>query len=177
MLAQIVDKTANTDNLCKDNNIVNYNNAFLQTINNTNVFFWVMTYPESRICFLNETFERVFNRKREEFYASPYMWKEAILNDDIKIAENAIKEAAKNINSNCIFRILNSEGEIRWIENHIYFQKGEVGEPDFLHGIAFDVTKKVEDESFTENQTAFLASLLDYLPRFSFCQIIKRYIS
>jgi PAS domain S-box-containing protein len=61
-------------------------------------------------------------------------------------------------------RIVHKNGDIRWIKNHLAYWSGECGRPDYIHGIATDITSSVEDINISENQTSLLNSLLENLP-------------
>jgi PAS domain S-box-containing protein len=86
-----------------------------------------------------------------EFYTQKLKYEDIIYHEDkVKILDELsreIKAGSESIKQH--YRIITSEGEIRWVDSHLHVRLGENGMVTHLQGVVLDVTerKKAEDES------------------------------
>ncbi len=155
-------------------NSIKENELLFQITNTSDELIWAVSLPNFQTVYLNNAVENIFCRKREDFFNDKDLWFKCIHQDDIefvKVVLNSIKRSGGEVT--CKHRILRPDGDVRWIENHISFWKGNSERPDYIHGIASDITKKEEDGKLIENQAALLTSLLDSLPDIVFAKSLN----
>ena len=155
-------------------NSIKENELLFHITNSSDELIWAVSLPDFSTVYLNNAVEKIYMRKRDEFFNDTNLWYHSIHRDDrdlVKVILNSIRDGGGEIV--CKHRIVRPDGDIRWIENHLSFWKGNINRPDYIHGIATDITKKEEDGNLLENQTALLTSLLDSLPDIVFAKSLN----
>jgi len=87
----------------------------------------------------------------EDFYSQKLAFSDIIYEDDKNIVLNGISEQIKQGNERLKqhYRVKTKDGEIRWIDSHLYVRLGENDTVTHLQGVVLDVTdrKLAEEES------------------------------
>ncbi|MBN1598841.1 MAG: PAS domain-containing protein [Bacteroidales bacterium] len=119
---------------------------FRQVAENTNEIFWLRTDKE--ILYINDQFEKVWGRKREELIENPYKISEWIHPDDIKEVEPWVnlESLVKDTPFVEQYRIVRPDGEVRWLWSRIFPVFNDEGKPYRLVGIASDITEQKDFE-------------------------------
>ncbi|MFH0734882.1 MAG: PAS domain S-box protein [bacterium] len=156
-------------------NSIKENELLFHITNSSDELIWAVSLPDFQTVYLNNAVENIYMRKREEFFNDTNLWYKSIYKEDrdlVKEILNSIRDCDGG-DIVCKHRIVRPDGDIRWIENHLSFWKGNINRPDYIHGIATDITKKEEDGNLLENQTALLTSLIDSLPDIVFAKSLN----
>jgi PAS domain S-box-containing protein len=133
-------------------------------IDYTDQMVWTVALPKYNTVFLNSAVEKIYGYTIEDFFKFDNLWYKCVYVDDRDFVKEKMKEVIEKKFLVVKHRIVHKNGDIRWIKNHLAYWSGECGRPDYIHGIATDITSSVEDINISENQTSLLNSLLENLP-------------
>jgi len=97
--------------------------------------------------FIDRKVESLTGFRLNDFLSKKIKWNDLILDEDIKKASNAFKEALKGDKSFIReFRIRRNNGDIRWIRDRGTILCDETGKIKYVNGIFSDVTRQKEAE-------------------------------
>ncbi len=160
----------------KDNKIPSFENKLellTRIVNNTDHLVWTIALPDYKTIFLNSAVEKIYGYSVDDFFETPNLWYECIHTDDRKFVLEKMTEIEENKILVIKHRIIHKSGDIRWINNHFTYWAGDGNRPDYIHGIATDITQSVENINISENQTSLLNSLLENLPDIVFAKSLN----
>ena len=125
---------------------------FRQLAENLREVFWLSSLDGSQIYFINPAYEEIWGRSRESLIAQPKSWLDAVHPED---REEVITNFEKQSRGEFIeyeYRIVRPDGEIRWIEAHVFPVRNEEGEVYRCAGSAQEITKRKRVEGLAESQ-------------------------
>ena len=105
----------------------------------TNVF-WIVSTGDQTLEYLNPAFEMVFGTAQTAFRQDINRWIEVVQPDDRARVVEAFGRAALGVVSVEEFRIVRSDGALRWIRNTFFPIRDEQGQIRRTGGIAQDIT-------------------------------------
>ncbi len=119
--------------------------------NASEVFYRVALTPHpsgSRIEFVSQQCQNLIGRRPEEFLADPELWLESVHPDDRPVLAEATRTIlAQRGPGTRIYRLRHADsGRYRWIEDRIIPDIDSTGEVIGFHGVARDITERVEAE-------------------------------
>ncbi|MBN1949962.1 MAG: PAS domain-containing protein [Bacteroidales bacterium] len=119
---------------------------FRQVAENTNDVFWLR--DNQNIIYINNQFEKIWGRKKEELIENPYKITEWIHPEDLTDIEpwvnlNSLPDDSPYTEH---YRIVRPDGEVRWLWSRIFPVKDKTGRKYRLVGIASDITEQKEYE-------------------------------
>jgi len=121
---------------------------FRQLAENIREVFWMSDPEKNRIIYVSPGYEDIWGRTCESLYASPRSWLEAIHPDDRdRVLQAALtKQVTGTYDEE--YRIVRSDGPIRWIWDRAFPIRDASGCVSRITGIAEDITerKRVEQE-------------------------------
>jgi two-component system cell cycle sensor histidine kinase/response regulator CckA len=121
---------------------------FRQVVENIDEVFWMSDVEKNAIIYISPGYERIWGRACAELYASSRTWLESIHADDRdRVLRAAItKQAAGTYDET--YRILRSDGTVRWVRDRAFPIKGAAGKVERVVGVAADITgqKKLEEQ-------------------------------
>lgn len=90
----------------------------------------------------------------EDFYSQNLVFSDIIFQDDKSKVLNELREKieAGSERLKQHYRIVTKEGEVRWIDSHLYARLGENDSVTHLQGVVLDVTEKKKAEEDSKNQ-------------------------
>jgi PAS domain S-box-containing protein len=92
--------------------------------------------------YISPGYEEVWGRTRQSLYANPLSWVDNIYGEDReRVLTAALTKQAQGI-YNEQYRIVRSDGEIRWIQDRAFPVRDEAGEVYRIAGIADDITER-----------------------------------
>ncbi|MBI4290021.1 MAG: EAL domain-containing protein [Betaproteobacteria bacterium] len=114
---------------------------FRQIAENIRDVIFLIDPVNSRTLYVNPNFETVFGRNREEVYANPKNWVEAVHPDDRVRIEAQFREQRRTGRIDQSFRIVQPGGAVRWIRARGFPIEDAAGKPYRIAGIAEDITE------------------------------------
>lgn len=115
--------------------------------------FWMQEPATHQVLYMSPTYEKIWGRTCESLYASPKNWLDSIHPED---REPVIQDFAIHPSGdfNQVYRILHTDGGLRWIHARTYPVRNEQGEIYRVVGTAEDITvRKLAEEKLREHAT------------------------
>ena len=124
---------------------------FRQLAESSDQVFWFMTPEPERVHYVSPAFEAILGYSAEDLYRNPRLWAQAIHPEDRDNVEQAFHDwaAGKAAGFDMEYRIVRSDGGLRWIRDRGTRIPDAEGRIVRLSGIADDITdrKKIEHEA------------------------------
>ena len=110
--------------------------------------FWMSSPEKDRMIYISPAYETIWNRTRRSLYDNPLSWVESIYPEDRERVRIAALEKQVSGDYDEEYRIVRSDGAIRWIRDRAFPVRNERGEIYRIAGVATDITdrKGVEQE-------------------------------
>lgn len=135
---------------------------YRQTAENIRGVLWMADSELNEILYVNPAYEAIWGRTRDSLYADPKSWLYAVHIEDLdEVSRIAAEIGSKE--SDFEYRILLSDGSVRWIWSRSFPICDESGKVYRVAGIAEDITaRKQTEESLRESEQRlrFLSSRL-----------------
>lgn len=124
---------------------------------------WMSTPDVGKMLFVNEAYERIWQRSRESLYSQPRSFIEAVVDEDRPRVMDALQRHAEG--QWCIrYRIERPDGTLRHIQDEGAAVRGEDNEILYLVGLARDVTDEQIVRERLENTNQQLERLAKFDP-------------
>ena len=102
--------------------------------------FWILDPKKSQILYVSPSFEKIWGRSRNKIYRDRSCWIETIHPEDrqrfLETTANYDYLDSKPVK----YRIVRSDGSVRWISDRSYALRDSKGQIDQIIGIARDIT-------------------------------------
>lgn len=120
---------------------------FRQLAENLQQVLWIRDFATQRIVYVNPAYEKIFGQTCESLYADPRSFMKVIHPDDQDRVKKAVQAQYKNhIPFDEQYRIVRSNGEVRWIWARNYPLRDAHGTLYRLFGMADDITEAHRSE-------------------------------
>ncbi len=127
---------------------------FRQLVENIREVFWMENADGTELLYVSPAYEEIWGRSCEEFYKNPRVWIDAIHPDDRQHVEDAFAKGRLDGTYSEEFRIIRSDGTMRWIWDRNVVIRDEFGNTQRIAGVAEDITeRKKAQQKFLEYQT------------------------
>jgi two-component system, cell cycle sensor histidine kinase and response regulator CckA len=103
---------------------------------------WSASVDGTQIHYLNQAVERIWGRLTSDFYANPRLWFEMVHPENRPKVEEAFETLLEIGEFDLEYRIVRSDGSVRWVHNRCHIIREENGQPLRLDGIATDITER-----------------------------------
>jgi len=132
---------------------------FRQVTENIAEVFWMTSPDKNRMIYISPAYETIWGRTRRSLYENPTSWMEAIHPEDRERVRMAA--IAKQIRGEYDeeYRIVRSDGTIRWIRDRAYPVRDGVGAVYRVVGVAADITDRKGAEATIRQANWNLANL------------------
>ncbi|OIQ91109.1 cyclic di-GMP phosphodiesterase Gmr [mine drainage metagenome] len=115
-------------------------NHFVTILDSLDEIIWSASAPDFQLRHISVATERLYGVTQQAFMRDPELWFKFIHPDDklrVKASTNQIFHLGK---TELEYRIIRSDGQVRWLSDRMYVVYGENGEPTELVGTAYDIT-------------------------------------
>jgi PAS domain S-box-containing protein len=113
---------------------------FRQLAENIEAVFWMTDVKDDRLLYVSPGYEMIYGRPRTELYQSRRSWLDVVHPEDKDRVTKALSKQAKGRYDE-EYRILRSDGSIRWIRELAFPVKDNSGRVYRVAGIAEDITE------------------------------------
>jgi PAS domain S-box-containing protein len=114
---------------------------FRQLAENINQVFWLRSIEPFGLIYISPAYEEVWGRTCESLYQEPSSWLDVVHPQDYARALSVTQRQMEE-NYDVEYRIVRSDGSIRWIRDRVFRISDEHGKVYRLAGIAEDITKQ-----------------------------------
>ena len=105
--------------------------------------FWIATSGIEKTTYVSPRYEQVWGRPRKELYQSPQTFLEAIHPEDQqRVKSETFVAQDRGEPFNLEYRIIRSDGEVRWIQDRGFPVLNEQGDVILFTGVATDITER-----------------------------------
>ncbi|PJZ69477.1 hybrid sensor histidine kinase/response regulator [Leptospira perolatii] len=130
-----------------ENRIKESEERFRQLTDAIREVFWMTNLEQTEILYISHAYEEVWGRSCESLYKDPDSWWKAIHPEDrLRVHQGLIPEKHMQAEYTEEYRIIRSDGSIRWIQDRSFPVRNEKGEVIRIAGIAEDTTERVNRE-------------------------------
>jgi PAS domain S-box-containing protein len=131
--------------------------------------FWFMELDPPRVTYVSPAFEKIWGVPAADVYADNEAWMKAIHPDDLEAVHTAFHRwiSDESDTFRVEYRVLNREGQIRWITDRGSVLGRKDGRPHQISGIARDITDRKCAEEELRLRNTELSAKYDELERFN----------
>ena len=115
---------------------------FRQLADNIREVFWMSDLAKSQIIYVSPGYEEIWGRSCQSLYDSPRDWVDAIHPDDRSRVLDAALTKQISGQYDEVYRIVRSDGAIRWIQDRGFPVRDDSGKVYRIVGIAEDITRR-----------------------------------
>jgi PAS domain S-box-containing protein len=108
--------------------------------------FFVRSATTGEFIYISPAYERIWGRSCESLYQNPQSWVEAIHPDDRPLVTQSVAQQFAGHSVKREYRIVRSDGEIRWIFAQIDLVRNQAGDPLHFIGSAVDISDRKQAE-------------------------------
>jgi PAS domain S-box-containing protein len=134
---------------------------FRQVVENIDEVFWMSDLEKNRMLFISSGYEKIWDETRESLYSSPRKWIEAIHPEDRERVFRAALLKQRTGDYDEEYRIIRSDGTLRWIHDRAFPVRNADGTVDRIAGIAEDITERKKAEEALKLRSSQQGALAD----------------
>src|ERR1035437_6461825 len=127
------------------------NNELVRLHNNLDEAVFSLDVIQNKMLYASIAHQTVFGHSPEEFFKNPLLWYKIIVPEDKPLVDNVFPVLHSGKKHRQEFRIVDSNGEIRWIDAKMNPTLDENGILTRIDGIASDITdRKLSEEALKQ---------------------------
>lgn len=120
---------------------------FSSLLDSVNAVLWAFDWETRQVLYVSPAYERIFGRPVSLVLADYNEWRDSIYPDDLEYAERSLAQVLlKGSVEDREYRILNADGQLRWLSDKCYINQQHDGDRVIIVGIAEDITEKKQLE-------------------------------
>jgi two-component system, NarL family, sensor histidine kinase UhpB len=105
--------------------------------------FWLASPTAKTLLFVSPSYERIWGRPCSELYATPKLWLDSILPEDLPQVRRNLARMLRGASVEMEYRVIRSDATLRWVYHRGYPLLNGSGN---VTGIVSDITKRREAE-------------------------------
>ncbi len=114
---------------------------FRMLAENIREIFFIFVPNAPRMAYISPACEEISGRPRREFYQQADAWIDSVHSEDRRHAEAVFRRSLQGIPTDLEYRLVRSDGAIRWIHARSFPAWNSKGELSYIVGIAEDITE------------------------------------
>jgi len=127
-------------------------------LNSIEEVVWSVSPDATEVYFISPAATHIYGRTPADFYANGKLWLDTLHPDDRAIITSAFESLSENGRFDVEYRIVRSDGAIRWLHDRGYYVRAEDGQPLRLDGVASDITNRKQAQAALQvNEVRFSA--------------------
>ena len=125
---------------------------------------WSGDPNENKLIFMSPAAEKIYGRPLREFEDDPELWRKVVHPDDVHQIGNYMADLKRNGVARKEYRILRSDGTVRWVSDRASIAKDENGRHTRIDGILSDITEQKRAEQALIQSQQHLQSIVQGVP-------------
>ncbi len=109
--------------------------------------FWIQDYKTGRLLYISPTYEDIWGHSSEGIYQMEYFFIDSIHPDDYERMQKAFEAQRNGEVFDEDFRIISSDGTVRWMSSKSYIARNAEGEIYRIFGILEDISERQQMET------------------------------
>lgn len=148
---------------------------FRQLAENMMDVVYMLSFPDYSLIYVNEAYERIWQRKREDLYRDQYAFLQTVHPEDVSRVREAVEDSRSGKYTSFEYRIIRPNGEIRWIHDHTFAVPDDSGKLIVMGGIGRDITdSRLAEEILRRNAEEMQAVYEGMLDGILVCDVESR---
>ncbi len=131
-----------TEQKAAENKLINSQRQLNSILNSLDEVVWAIDLPNRKPMFISNSFERIFDISSDKWFQNFESWKTVLHPNDQLIGEKIENDTINYGQAHETFRIINVNGETKYLENTVKILYNESNIPYMVIGIIIDVTEK-----------------------------------
>jgi PAS domain S-box-containing protein len=115
---------------------------FRQVTENIDEVFWLTDVDKTEMIYVSPAYERIWGCTAESLYADPGSWLDSVHAEDREDAATAAQTLQASGGYDLEYRIVRSDGSVRWIHDRAFPIRDERGRVYRIAGVAEDITAR-----------------------------------
>jgi PAS domain S-box-containing protein len=107
---------------------------------------WLVDPLDYHFIYISPSYEELWDRTCQSLFDDPLSWLDAIHPEDIERVQAALEEQTETGLFDEDFRIIRSDGSVRWVSDRGFGVTDESGQLRYMVGLANDITEQREAE-------------------------------
>lgn len=128
---------------------------FEQIANNIKEAFWIVDIQEKKLLYMSSAWKEISGRTGEEYNLDQTLWERSIHPDDREYALERFGNVHERVEFD--YRIIHTDGTIRWVRNRIVPVYNPNGHPYRIAGVAEDITEKKQNQALVRKSDKLTA--------------------
>ncbi len=129
---------------------------FRQLAENLDMVFWMTSVKQNDLLYVSPAYEKIWGYSCESRYRCPEAWFSSIHPEDREQVQAAIAQKLQG-NYNLEYRVIQPNGQMRWVHDRAFVILNEFGQAYRIAGIAEDITERKQ----LQQQQARLVKILE----------------
>jgi PAS domain S-box-containing protein len=126
--------------------------------------FWLRTGDYSKILYVSPSYEKMWGRSREELFKNPLDYLAAVHPDELQYVREKIESQKQGEITEEVFRIVRSDGSLRWLKDCAFPIRDERGKVFRIAGISEDITESRRVEEALRESEANMRYIVKHDP-------------
>jgi len=137
---------------------------FRQLAENIHEIFWIAELPPFRIVYVSPAYEQIWGRTCQSLYDQPKSFLDAVDPEDRVRVLDAMEQQGRGEPTDTEYRIIRTDGSVRWIRDRGFPIKDESGKVYRVAGVAEDITERRQAEQALRETNETLRALIHASP-------------
>lgn len=126
--------------------------------------FWSYDIKKDKLLTISAAVQNIYDISQEELKEDANAWLKRVHKEDIEYVVEARKKAREGQSISYEYRIIDTKGNIKWIQTDVKVTLGKDKQPTRIEGVDTEITQRVLSNQELDNTKRMLQFILDSLP-------------
>ena len=126
--------------------------------------FWSYDVLKDKLLTISAAVEKIYDISQQELEQNPNAWLRKVHAEDIERVKASRLKAREGNSVSYEYRIIDSKGNIKWIQTDVKVTLGQDNKPVRIEGVDTEITQRIAATQELDNTKRMLQFILDSLP-------------